>query len=143
VFLLYFYYAPSIYHSKVGSLKWYSIQKDIKGGINMSECKVETALEILTGKWKPKILFQLLNHKTMRFNELMRRIPGVTQRMLTQHLRELEEQDIVTRTVYAEVPPKVEYSISDYGSTLVPVLQTMDEWGRKHAAHIQKKNERN
>ncbi|MDV2684646.1 helix-turn-helix domain-containing protein [Alkalihalophilus lindianensis] len=109
----------------------------------MSECKVETALEILTGKWKPKILFQLLNHKTMRFNELMRMIPGVTQRMLTQHLRELEEQDIVTRTVYAEVPPKVEYSISDYGSTLVPVLQTMDAWGRKHAEHIQNRDETN
>ncbi|TVX99999.1 winged helix-turn-helix transcriptional regulator [Cohnella terricola] len=69
---------------------------------------------------------------TMRFSALEKRIPDVTQKMLAQHLRELENQGIVTRTIHPSVPPKVEYSLSEYGRTLVPVLQSMCDWGRNH-----------
>ncbi|MFC4389276.1 winged helix-turn-helix transcriptional regulator [Gracilibacillus marinus] len=101
-------------------------------------CKVEDALNILVGKWKPLILLHLLNNGTQRFNELKRSIPGITQKMLTKQLRELEAEDIITRVVYPEVPPKVEYSMTKYGESLRPILEAMHEWGKKHQLHKQK-----
>ncbi|MFD1203712.1 MULTISPECIES: helix-turn-helix domain-containing protein [Sporosarcina] len=98
-------------------------------------CKVDDALEILVGKWKPLILLHLLNEGTKRFNELKRSIPGITQKMLTTQLRELESEDIIKRKVYAQVPPKVEYSITEYGRSLEPILEAMHEWGLKHTLH--------
>jgi DNA-binding HxlR family transcriptional regulator len=103
----------------------------------MTECKVNTALEALVGKWKHKILFPLVNNETMRFNELKRTIPGITQKMLTSQLRELEKHDLVTRKVYAQIPPKVEYSLSEHGKSLIPVLEKMSKWGAFHAVHLQ------
>ncbi|WP_418895902.1 winged helix-turn-helix transcriptional regulator [Sporosarcina cyprini] len=97
------------------------------------QCKVEEALGILVGKWKPIILLNLFNEGTLRFSELKRLMPGITQKMLTKQLRELEEEDIVDRIVYPEVPPRVEYSISEYGRSLQTVLNTMHEWGTAHA----------
>lgn len=97
------------------------------------QCKVEEALGILVGKWKPIILLNLFNEGTLRFSELKRLMPGITQKMLTKQLRELEEEDIVERIVYPEVPPRVEYSISEYGRSLQTVLNTMHEWGTAHA----------
>ena len=85
-------------------------------------------MEVIGGKWKGVILFHLLGG-TRRFNELMRLIPGVTQRMLTRQLRELEGDGIVARKVYAEVPPKVEYSLSEFGLTLKPLLRDLQRWG--------------
>ncbi len=85
-------------------------------------------LNILSGKWKILILFELLED-VKRFNELRRSIPGVTQRMLTSQLRELEAQHIITRTVFAQVPPKVEYELSDIGKTLTPILTALKKWG--------------
>lgn len=85
-------------------------------------------LDVLSGKWKILILFALLDG-TKRFNELRRLIPNVTQRMLTSQLRELEQQHIIVRTVYAEVPPKVEYKLSDIGKTLTPILKQLKKWG--------------
>ena len=85
-------------------------------------------LNILGGKWKILILFAL-SEGVKRFNELRRLVPGVTQRMLTAQLRELEEQHIITRTVFAQVPPKVEYELSDIGKTLTPVLCALKKWG--------------
>ncbi len=102
-------------------------------------CRVEDALSILVGKWKPIILLQLLHHGTQRFNELRRSMPGITQKMLTKQLRELEAEDIVERVVYPEVPPKVEYSITEYGKSLQPILEAMHEWGVKHTLHKQEK----
>lgn len=102
-------------------------------------CRVEDALSILVGKWKPIILLHLLNHGTQRFNELRRSMPGITQKMLTKQLRELEAEDIVERVVYPEVPPKVEYSITDYGKSLQPILEAMHEWGVNHTQHRQTK----
>lgn len=75
-------------------------------------CRVEDALEIIVGKWKPIILLHLLKNGIMRFSDLKRSIPNITQKMLTKNLRELENEDIIERFVYPQVPPKVEYSIT-------------------------------
>ncbi|MBC1444065.1 winged helix-turn-helix transcriptional regulator [Listeria seeligeri] len=95
-------------------------------------CRVDDALGIIVGKWKPIILLILLQDGTKRFSELKRHVPGITQKMLTNQLRELEKEDIIIRKVYPEVPPKVEYSISEYGKSLEPILTAMHEWGTKH-----------
>lgn len=107
-------------------------------------CRVEDALGILVGKWKPIILLTLLQEGTLRFSELKRRVPGITQKMLTNQLRELEEEDIIARKVYPQVPPKVEYSITEYGKSLEPILVSMHEWGTAHTLHrMQKKKQNN
>lgn len=93
-------------------------------------CAVEAALDVIGNKWKGVILFHLLDGKK-RFNELRRLIPSVTQRMLTLQLRELESDKVVHRKVYAEVPPKVEYSLTEFGTTLKPILLSLREWGSK------------
>ncbi|HVV67474.1 MAG TPA: winged helix-turn-helix transcriptional regulator [Gammaproteobacteria bacterium] len=89
---------------------------------------INATLKILTGKWKILILYSLYEG-TKRFGELRRLIPKVTQRMLTNQLRELEEDRIIQRKVYAEVPPRVEYSLTDIGMTLKPVLIELKRWG--------------
>jgi DNA-binding HxlR family transcriptional regulator len=94
-------------------------------------CPVEDTLSLIDGKWKIVILYKLLRG-TLRFNEIRRRIPAVTQRMLTNQLRELEADGLLIRTVYAEVPPRVEYSLSARGRSLEPVLLALREWGDTH-----------
>lgn len=94
-------------------------------------CPVETTLDVIGGKWKPLILFYLLQG-TRRFNELRRLLPHVTQQMLTLQLRELEHAGVVRRVVYAQVPPKVEYSLTDVGCSLEPLLLLMLEWGQAY-----------
>jgi DNA-binding HxlR family transcriptional regulator len=89
-------------------------------------CRVETALEILTGKWKPSILLVLTTHGTLRFSELKRQLPNITQKMLTGQFRELELSVIVHREIYQEVPPRVVYSLTDYGRTPIPVLDAIN-----------------
>ena len=91
-------------------------------------CSVEATVSLIDGKWKCVILFHLVQG-TVRFNELRRRLPGITQRMLTNQLRELEADGLIVRTVYAEVPPKVEYSLSPLGQTMRPVLGALKLWG--------------
>lgn len=90
-------------------------------------CAVEAALSLIDGKWKGVVLYHLLE-RTHRFNEIRRRIPNVTQRMLTNQLRELETDGLILRTVYAEVPPKVEYSLTARGRTLEPVIAALKAW---------------
>ncbi len=97
-----------------------------------SVCPVITTLSVIGGKWKPAILWEIQQHGVMRFGEIKRSIAGVTQKMLAQQLRELEEDGIITRKIYAEVPPRVEYDLTDYGCSLSPVLREMAEWGAKH-----------
>jgi DNA-binding HxlR family transcriptional regulator len=92
-------------------------------------CPVEVTLDIISGKWKCLIIHHLIDG-TKRFNELRRLIPKITQRMLTSQLRDLEANGIVRRKVYAEVPPKTEYSLTELGGTLEPVLWAMHEWGK-------------
>ena len=96
---------------------------------------VKTTLEVMGGKWKPLIVF-LLAEKIHRFSELQKGIEGITQKMLTEQLRELEHDGLISRKVYPQVPPKVEYSITEYGKTLVPVLETMRTWGSEHKKQV-------
>ena len=91
-------------------------------------CSVEATISLLDGKWKCVILF-LLFEDTMRFSDLRRHTPDVTQRMLTNQLRELEADGLIVRKVYAQVPPKVEYSLSPLGRTLEPILTALKTWG--------------
>lgn len=99
-------------------------------------CPVETCLELLNGKWKPRILWHLHQHEVLRFNELRRKLPGVTPKMLTQQLRELEEDGLITRMVYPVVPPKVEYTFSQLGETMRPILDQIAAWGMRHQEQI-------
>ena len=91
-------------------------------------CAVEAALRFIDGKWKGVVLWHLCEG-TLRFNQIRRLLPGVTQRMLTNQLRELEADGLVARRVYAEVPPRVEYSLTERGRTLEPVLLALKVWG--------------
>ncbi len=94
-------------------------------------CGVAVTLDLIGGKWKGVILWHL-SHKTLRFSQLKRRLSGITQKMLTQQLRELERDGLIHRKVYAEVPPRVEYSLTDLGHTLQPTLQQMCDWGKTY-----------
>ena len=94
-------------------------------------CPVESTLKVLGGKWKILILFHL-DGSRKRFSELKRAIPGITEKMLAQQLKELEKDLVISRKVYPVVPPKVEYSITKYGKTLQPVIGAMCKWGMEH-----------
>ena len=96
------------------------------------KCEIELTLEIISGKWKALILWNLGNYGTIRFNEFKRRIPGITQKMLTQQLRDLENNKLVSRKVYPQVPPMVEYSLTELGERLMPILEEMDRWGKDY-----------
>lgn len=96
-------------------------------------CPVTLTTHVIGGKWKPSILFYL-ERSVRRFSELQRLLAGPTKKMLTQQLRELERDDIVRRKVYAEVPPRVEYSLTKHGESLRPILRLMSAWGKKHRA---------
>jgi DNA-binding HxlR family transcriptional regulator len=100
-------------------------------------CSMELTLDIIGGKWKPLIVWHLAD-KTMRFSELKRTMPNITQKMLTQQLRMLEENGLVNRLVYTQVPPKVEYSLTEHGKSLVPVLATLCQWANNYTAAINK-----
>ena len=92
---------------------------------------IEHAIGMLEGRWKLVILFHLFGGKTLRFSDLKRAIPGISQKMLTQQLRQLERDCIVTRTVHPSVPPKVEYHLTEWGQSLCPALDQLLRW-REH-----------
>jgi DNA-binding HxlR family transcriptional regulator len=94
-------------------------------------CPVEATLDLIGGKWKGVVLFNLMQG-TKRFNELRRALPDCSQRMLTKQLRELEDVGLLARKVYAEVPPRVEYSLTDLGKTLAPVVKALFSWGTNY-----------
>ncbi|GCE48209.1 HxlR family transcriptional regulator [Thermosporothrix hazakensis] len=94
-------------------------------------CPVDATLNVISGKWKPQIL-RLLFQGTRRFGVLQRSIPGISRHVLTTQLRELEQDGIIQRTVFAEVPPKVEYSLTEFGKTLEPVLTGLLTWGEHY-----------
>jgi DNA-binding HxlR family transcriptional regulator len=94
-------------------------------------CAVEATLDLIDGKWKGLILYHLLQG-TRRFNELRRLLPNVTQRMLTTQLREMEMNGIIVRTVYPQVPPRVDYSVSELGQSLSPVISALKAWADQH-----------
>ena len=99
------------------------------------ECPIMATIAMISDKWKVLIICKLKN-KTLRFNELRRELQGVTQRVLTHQLRELEADGLVTRKVYAEVPPRVEYSLTELGMTLIPVLDHLEAWAREHSTEL-------
>ncbi|WP_250461954.1 winged helix-turn-helix transcriptional regulator [Microbulbifer litoralis] len=99
-------------------------------------CAVEATVDVMGGKWKPLIIHYLLGG-TKRFGELRKLIGGVTQRSLTLQLRQLEVDGIVNREVFPEVPPRVEYSLTGFGTTLAPILEAMKQWGENHIANQQ------
>ena len=106
--------------------------------MRLADCPVRTALDVIGGKWKPVVAFYLVEGKK-RFGELRRLVPEATQKVLTQQLRELERDGIVERKIYQQVPLKVEYSLTEYGKTLRPVLLGLCQWGKEHRARAQRK----
>lgn len=98
-------------------------------------CPVEVTLDLIDGKWKGVILYHLQGG-TQRFGELRKRMPAITQRMLTKQLRALENDALITRKVYAEVPPRVEYTLSETGERLRPVIDALKSWGEDHRARM-------
>lgn len=99
-------------------------------------CEKELTLAVIGGKWKLIILWHLGLKGTKRFSELKKLIPHITQKMLTNQLRELEEDQLVFRKVYPEVPPRVEYSLTEHGESLVPVLKMMYNWGKNYGEQV-------
>lgn len=101
------------------------------GKLDAPPPEIKAALKVLSGKWTLMILCQLTK-RVVRFNELKRTIPGITQHMLTSSLRELEANGIIQHTIYAEVPPRVEYKMTPHGRSLKPVIEALADWGSLH-----------
>lgn len=95
------------------------------------KCSLDFTVDLIGGKWKVSILWRLKDG-TKRFNELKRLIPRITHKMLTQQLRELEDDGLIERNVYAEVPPKVEYTLTNWGQRLIPIMHNLIEWGNDY-----------
>ena len=95
-------------------------------------CEIEVTLHMIGGKYKPLILYYLCEHSPKRFGELFAYVKQVSQKTLTNQLRELEADSLVTRTVFAEVPPRVEYAVTEKGRSLFPILELMCEWGERN-----------
>ncbi len=100
-------------------------------------CALELTLQVIGGKWKPIILWRLGQDGTLRFSELRRIMPNITQKMLTQQLRELESDGVLHREVYPQVPPRVEYSLSVKGRSLEPVICALKAWGDAHVLNAE------
>lgn len=95
-------------------------------------CPLEITVSLVGGKWQCVILWHL-RKGALRFSQLKRRLPGITPKMLTQQLRDLEENDLIVRKIYPVIPPKVEYTLSEYGNSFVPVLKSMYSWGKQYS----------
>ena len=102
-------------------------------------CPVEATIKLIGGKYKAVILWHLMN-KTLRYSELHKKIHKATDKMLAQQLRELERDGLINRTVYPVVPPKTEYFLTDFGKTLVPILDAMCNWGYAYLEYIRSLN---
>ena len=103
-----------------------------------NSCPVTATMKVLGGKWKPILINAIYHTAPVRFGELKRSVIGITQSMLTQQLRELEDDGIISRKIYAQIPPKVEYTLTEFGLTLSPVIQTMANWGLEYKLNKQK-----
>ena len=103
-----------------------------------NSCPVTATMKVLGGKWKPILINAIYHTAPARFGELKRSVIGITQSMLTQQLRELEDDGIISRKIYAQIPPKVEYTLTEFGLTLSPVIQTMANWGLEYKLNKQK-----
>lgn len=103
----------------------------------LPECPVATTVQLIGNKWKLLIMRNLLN-RPWRFNEMLRSLPGISQKVLTDNLRAMEKDGIITRTVYPEVPPHVEYSLSELGDTMRPIISAMQSWGSNYQELVRK-----
>ncbi|MBW8523231.1 helix-turn-helix transcriptional regulator [Chryseobacterium chendengshani] len=101
-------------------------------------CPVTATMQVLGGKWKAILINAIYHTSPARFGELKRSVKGITQSMLTQQLRELEDDGIINRKIYAEIPPKVEYTLTEFGLTLSPIMQSMADWGKEYRIKKQK-----
>jgi DNA-binding HxlR family transcriptional regulator len=99
-------------------------------------CGIDAAMDVVSGKWKSLILWELSNYGTRRFGELRRGLVGVSEKMLTQHLREMEDDGLIHRKVYRQVPPKVEYTLTEHGRTLNEALGPLGAWGTKRLERL-------
>lgn len=99
-------------------------------------CPVATTVQLIGNKWKLLILRNLVYGKTQRFTDFIKTVPGISKKVLTDNLRALEEDGIIEREVFAEVPPRVEYSLSELGKTLKPVLDAMADWGNEYKSAL-------
>ena len=98
-------------------------------------CPVEVTLDLIGGKYKSVILWHLVNG-TLRYNEISKLVPRATPKMITQQLRELESNGLILRTVYPVIPPKVEYSLTDFGKSIIPILEAMCKWGTNYLGSV-------
>lgn len=103
-----------------------------------NSCPVTATMQVLGGKWKPILINAIYLTSPARFGELRRSVKGITQSMLTSQLRELEDDGIINRKIYAEIPPRVEYTLTEYGITLSPIILSMAKWGEEHRLRKQK-----
>ncbi|MGL4913184.1 MAG: winged helix-turn-helix transcriptional regulator [Romboutsia sp.] len=109
-----------------------------KVSCNNYRCEIEVTLEVIGGKWKSLLIWNLGIHKVIRYNEFRNIIPDISQKMLTQQLRSLENNNLVKRKVYNQVPPMVEYSLTDLGIKLLPILEELDLWGKEFISKLDK-----
>lgn len=98
-------------------------------------CPVQTSVEVIGGKWKPCILYRLQNG-TFRFGELKKQMPWISEKVLIRQLKELQSDGIILRHDYGEVPPKVDYRLTEYGQSVVPLMRVLSDWGKAHLAQI-------
>jgi DNA-binding HxlR family transcriptional regulator len=103
-----------------------------------NSCPVTATMKVLGGKWKPILINAIYLTAPARFGELKRSVKGITQSMLTQQLRELEDDGLISRKIYAEIPPRVEYTLTEFGLTLSPIMQSMAKWGEEYRMKKQK-----
>jgi DNA-binding HxlR family transcriptional regulator len=103
-----------------------------------SSCPVTATMKVLGGKWKPILINAIYFTSPARFGELKRSVKGITQSMLTSQLRELEDDGLISRKIYAEIPPRVEYTLTEFGLTLSPTIQAMAKWGKEYRMKKQK-----
>jgi DNA-binding HxlR family transcriptional regulator len=112
--------------------------RDTNAGMSdLGGCQIEATLQLLDGKWKGVILHHLLRDEVLRFNEICKRLPTITHRMLSKQLREMELAGLVARTVYPVVPPRVDYSLTPLGRSLEPVLQAIGRWGQENLVSVE------
>ena len=114
-----------------------------KAGDIEFRCYFQLAMVVIGGKWKPKVLFHLGRNDAVRFGALRRAVFGISEKMLIQSLKELEKDGLVHRKVYRQVPPKVEYSLTDIGKSFVPVLNSMFQWGKSYASYLVAREDKN
>jgi DNA-binding HxlR family transcriptional regulator len=106
--------------------------KDKKMVFDENSCPVTATMHVIGGKWKAILINAIYHTSPARFGELRRSVVGITQSMLTSQLRELEDDGIIHRKIYAEVPPKVEYTLTEFGLTLSPIMQSLAKWGKEY-----------